>query len=403
MPQKQTIFFHSTNHPCTENAMNMNLLKRYYAANDWRQNDNPYTADHIIVSTCGFSQGEEDYELKVINDYNLNKKSGARLILTGCLPLISKDNVERIFQGDYVQITNMKDFDAITNFNIKIDYFNNNHVSVHEYDTDPSIHKYYKIRKATEKYSFLPFVKLPKTFYTVPSDNWFIIRGSMGCTGNCSYCGIKNAHGPIKSESVESIVELAKEGLAQGYKEIAISGPDTGAYGVDRKTSLPELLEALFMLPGDFKINFRYIDPKWLIKLKNDLMPFFKTGRITSFCSPIQSGSNRILELMNRKYTYEEHKEAVNTIIRKTKVKMISTNIMVGFPGETVQDFNDSMRVVREMDFAMYMVFKCSHRPGTKAFSFPGRLTEEEMDRRYNIMSKAVFKKHLKVILTGRY
>ena len=103
----------------------------------------------------------------------------------------------------------------------------------------------------------------------------------MGCTGNCSYCGIKHAHGGIKSQPIESIVDQVRQGVRLGFREISLSGPDSGGYGIDIKKSLPALLEALFMIPDDFKINLRYIAPDWLVRHKKELMPFFDSGRIT--------------------------------------------------------------------------------------------------------------------------
>ncbi len=390
------VYFHSTKHPCTENAMNVNLLKRWYNANEWETTKIPQEADIIIVSTCGFSVEQEDYEINMIRELGEKKKEGCELIVAGCLPKINKERLTEVFNGKCVPTSGIEGFDQIMNFDKKIEEFDNHYISEEEYNTDPRIHRFFRFRKFCEKYEFLPFIKVPKVLYTVPSEKWFCIRAAMGCTGNCSYCGIKHAHGPMKSEPLEKIVAEAKRGIELGYKEIALTGEDLGGYGVDLKINLGDLLDELVCLPGNFRINLRFIDPYWLLKLKHRLIPAFKTGKIKSFCSPVQSGSDRIVKLMNRRYSFNDVKDLVNTIMRDTKVDMISTNIIVGFPTETEEELYESLRLINEVDFKMYMTFKYEERPDTKAAKLDGKISVEEMDRRYKIIHKAAIKKHLR-------
>lgn len=398
---KKQVYLHSTHHPCTENAMNLNLLKRVCHANGYNVTKDPRKADYLVIATCGFSQEEEDLELKVITELNKQKKNSARLVVTGCLPLLSKKRVDKVFHGEHVEVTKIDKFNEIMDFNLKTEEFDNNFISEEEYDTDPEIYDFVKIKNKIEKFTFLPFVKVPKTIYPVPSKEWFIIRVSMGCTENCTYCGIKHVHGFTKSTPIDSVIEQAKKGIAKGYKVISLSGEDPGSYGADIDTNIAVLLEELLRLPGDFDINLRYISPNWLIKLKNELIPLFKTGRITNFGTPIQSGSNRILKLMNRRYDIEEVKETVNYVMRNTKVGMISTNIIVGFPGETEEDFKETLKIFKEIDFGMYMVFRYTDRPGTKASELPDKVPIKEIERRFKKINWKKNKKHLKITLLG--
>jgi len=394
-------YIHSTKHPCTENAMNMNAIKRWYSANGWEICSSHLDADVIIVSTCGFSKEQEDYEIGVIEKMGREKKAGCELVVAGCLPDINKERLKSVFNGRSVPTSNIAKFDEIMNFENKIVNFENHFVSEREYDTDPKISRFFRARKWFEKLSFLPFVRVPKILFTVPSEKWYCVRAAMGCTGNCSYCAIKNAHGPLKSDPIKTIVAEAKKGIEIGYREIALTGEDLGGYGVDIKTNLADLLNELVCLGGDFKINLRFIDPYWLYKLKDRLIPAFKTGKIKAFCAPAQSGSNRILKSMNRRYTFEQIKETVNYIIEKTRVAMISTNIIVGFPGETEEDFYQSMRLVDEVRHEMYMVFKTNAVPNTKAAEFENQVPQAEIERRYAVMHRAVVKKHLKNLIFG--
>ena len=382
--------------------MNLNMLKRWYRGNSWAVTQDPQKADFIIVATCGFSQSEEDHEIAALKNLMATKKEDCEVIVTGCLPQINKSRVKEIFQGPCVKTVDMKAFNQIMNFGDKIEQYDNHYVSEDEYNTDPTIHHYFKMRKNFEKYSFLPLVKVPKVLYTVPSEKWFLIRCAMGCTGNCSYCGIKHAHGAIQSEPMESILAQASKGITQGFQEIALTGEDQGGYGVDIGIDLSVLLTELLRLPGDFVINLRYIDPYWLHRLKDKLLPVFETGRIKAFCSPVQSGSDRILKLMNRLYTYDQIKETVSEVMATGNVGMISTNIIVGFPTETEEDFEQSMRLVEEVPFGMFMAFKYEDRPGTKASELEGKISPEVMDQRYNKLEKLIKRKHLTQTLWGK-
>ena len=395
----QEVFFFSTNHPCPENAMNLNMLKRWYRGNDWKVTSDPKRADYIVMATCGFSKSEEDIEIAAIENLLRDKKKDCELIVTGCLPQINKERVREVFDGKCVKIVDMQTFNSIMDFDNKIEAFENHFVSEDEYDSDPEIHRYFKTRKRFEQLSFLPFVKVPRILYTVPSEKWFLIRCAMGCTGNCTYCGIRHALGKIKSVPIEDILLQAEKAIAGGYEEISLTGEDQGGYGVDLKTDLSVLLTELINLPGKFRINLRYIDPFWLIRLQDKLLPIFQTGRITAFCSPAQSGSDRILKAMNRRYSFEDLKSTVNNVANNSGVGLISTNIIVGFPGETEDDFKESLRLVKEVDFGVYLAFRYEDRPGTAASMLADKVPEKVIQRRYDEMRSAINRKHFRFAL----
>lgn len=392
-------YLHSTKHPCTENAMNLNQLKRWFSGNDWEVTRKPSDADVIIVSTCGFSREQEDYEIDTIAKLGKIRKPGCELVVLGCLPEINRERLKQVFDGPIVPTASLDRFDQILDLPRSINTFDNHTVSGEEYDSDPRISFFVKARHWFERHRWLPFVKVPKILYTVPSEKWFCIRSAMGCTGNCSYCGIKHAHGPYRSEPLEDIVRQARDGLSRGYREIALTGEDLGAYGVDRGETLADLLNALVAIPYRFKINIRFIDPYWLIRLEDSLMPAFRSGKINAFCCPAQSGSDRILKLMKRGYTFENLKKSVNSVVRSTGVDLISTNIIVGFPGETRDDLRETMRLIDEVAFGMYMVFKYADRPGTEASTLSGKIAFREMEFRFGQVHGACVRKHGRLLL----
>jgi MiaB/RimO family radical SAM methylthiotransferase len=384
-----------TQHPCTENAMNSNLLKRWFAANGWEVTTRANEADIVIVSTCGFSKEQEDYEIGEIRRRTAEKKAGAELIVVGCLPDINRERLRREFNGVCISTKDILKFNEHMDFSVKLEDLDNNFVSADEYEANPKIAFWVKARMAFEKWhKRFPLIRVPKVLFTTPSPSWFCIRCASGCTGNCSYCGIRHAQGFIQSVPIDRIVRQAEKGLALGYKEIALTGEDLGGYGVDRKETLAQLLNELVKLRGDFEINLRFIDPFWLLRLFDELQPAFTSGKVKSFCVPAQSGSDRILKAMNRRYTFSDIKSGVNDTLRFTKVKMIATNIIVGFPGETEEDFRDSLRLIREVDFSLYLIFPYEERPETKAAQFPHKISPEVKARRFDKMHRMAIRKH---------
>ncbi|MBF0544653.1 MAG: radical SAM protein [Candidatus Riflebacteria bacterium] len=389
-----------TQHPCTENAMNSNLLKRWFEANGWSITKKAGEADIVIISTCGFNKSSEDYEIEEIRKKTSEKKPSAELIVVGCLPEINRERLRKEFNGVCISTKDIMKFNEHMNFPKKLEEFDNNFISAEEYDANPRIAFWVKARAAFEKWAKrFSFIKVPQILLTTPSPSWFCVRCATGCTGNCSYCGIRHAQGFINSFPIPEIVRQAEKGLAMGYKEIALTGEDMGGYGVDKKEDLADLLNELIKLRGDFSINLRFIDPYWLIKLFDKLLPAFNSGKILSFCVPAQSGSDRILKSMNRRYTFSQIKNGVNDTIRHTKVKMISTNIIVGFPGETDQDFRDTLRLIKEVDFSLYMTFLYEDRPNTKSILLPNKISQEIKTKRFNIIHKLTVKKHIKSFL----
>jgi len=385
---------HAATHPCTENAMNLNLLRRWFQGNGWLDETDPTRADVVVVCTCGFSQAQEDEEIGLIERLEATKRPDAERVVLGCLPRINARRHARVFTGHSVITDRVGDFDDLFALPKPIAEFHNHFVSHDEYATDPKMSRFFRFRRFCERFDWLPLVRVPRVFLTVPSERWWCIRCSMGCTQDCSYCRTKHAAFPFKSEPVDSVLAQVREGVAAGFAEIALTGEDLGGYGTDIGSSLDELLRAILDVPGDFCVNLRYIDPVWLIALHEQLMPVFATGRIRAFCAPIQSGSDRVLSLMNRPYGFEAVKRVVNEVVRTTPVGLISTNLIVGFPTETEDDVEATLRVVSEIDFGMYQVHRYEEHQDSASAALAPKIPADEIERRFRRVYRAAVRKH---------
>lgn len=189
-----------------------------------------------------------------------------------------------------------------------------------------------------------------------------------GCNNFCSYCIVPYVRGRERSRSIAEIVDEVTELIKRGYKEVTLLGQNVNSYGNDRTdgANFAKLLREVSCIEGDFRIRFMTSHPKDMTKEVIDVIA--SSQKIChSIHLPIQSGSNAILKAMNRKYTVEKYLEIIDYIKDKLPDCGITTDIMVGFPGETEEDFENTMKVVEKVRFSGAFTFVYSPRKGTPA------------------------------------
>jgi threonylcarbamoyladenosine tRNA methylthiotransferase MtaB len=202
-----------------------------------------------------------------------------------------------------------------------------------------------------------------------------------GCDQFCSYCIVPYARGRVRSMPLDQVVEKLWALADQGYQEVVLTGIHLGSYGKDLNRTLEQLLREIVKLPGNFRIRLGSIDPH---EIDGDLIDtIVNNQRICQFLHiPLQSGSSRILQLMNRHYTCEEYAELLKVLREKNPLIAIGTDLIVGFPGETERDFNEMASYVRDQAFSRIHVFRYSPRKGTPASKMPGRIPAPEQEIR---------------------
>ena len=198
-----------------------------------------------------------------------------------------------------------------------------------------------------------------------------------GCNNFCSYCIVPYVRGRERSRQPSEIIKECLELISQGYKEITLLGQNVNSYGKDLDgVTFAQLISQISSLDGDFRLKFMTNHPKDLSReLILELSKSNKTDKTLHL--PLQSGSNRILKLMNRKYTREEYLEKVKMLRNAIPEISITTDIMVGFPTETEQDFLDTLEMVKTVEFAGAFTFIYSKRSGTPAAVMEGQIDEE--------------------------
>lgn len=199
-----------------------------------------------------------------------------------------------------------------------------------------------------------------------------------GCNNFCSYCIVPYVRGRERSRQPEKILEECRGLIEEGYREITLLGQNVNSYGNDGATPMrfPELLEKVAQLEGDFRLRFMSSHPK---DFTEELAKVI--ARNPKICHTIhlaaQSGSDKVLRDMNRRYTAEDYKNKVEILRKYVPDAEITTDLIVGFPGETEEDFQATIRLAKDVDFASAFTFVYSKRTGTKAAEMPDQIPEE--------------------------
>ena len=214
----------------------------------------------------------------------------------------------------------------------------------------------------------------PKTRSSFPN-GWVNI--TYGCNNFCTYCIVPYVRGRERSRTPDAILKECKELLASGYKEITLLGQNVNSYGKDlENVDFAGLITKVSALDGDFRLRFMTNHPKDLTEdLVKAIAESPKTTR--SIHLPVQAGSDRILKLMNRHYTRADYLEKIALLRKYMPDIAITTDIMVGFPTETEEDFNDTVSLVKEVGFAGAFTFVYSPRSGTPAAKMDGQIPED--------------------------
>lgn len=195
-----------------------------------------------------------------------------------------------------------------------------------------------------------------------------IIPICKGCLGECTYCKTVQARGRLYSFAPEAIVERVKEAVRDGAKEIWLTSQDDGAYGKDIGTNLVELLRAVVKVRGDFKVRVGMANPNHIIKMVDELIEIFQHKKIYKFLHlPVQAGSNSVLAKMKREYTIEEYTTIVEKFRQAIPEITIATDIIVAFPGETDEDYEKTLQLIRETKPNVMNLSRYWKRSGTLA------------------------------------
>ena len=196
-----------------------------------------------------------------------------------------------------------------------------------------------------------------------------------GCENFCSYCIIPYTRGRCRSKKKDKVIEEVRSLVNNGYKEVVLTGIHTGHYGEDLETTFPELLKELVKIPNLHRLRISSIE---ITELNDEFLDVLKNNKIivSHLHIPLQSGTDEVLKLMNRKYDTKYFKDKIKKIRKIRPDISITTDVIVGFPGETNELFQMTKKLIEEIGFTKLHVFPFSVRKGTKAENMPNHIDE---------------------------
>jgi MiaB-like tRNA modifying enzyme len=240
-----------------------------------------------------------------------------------------------------------------------------------------------------------------------------IVQVAQGCVGRCTYCLTRIARGPLKSFSEEEILAEIQAHTRTGTQEIQITAQDTGCWGCDIGKSLPGLLNCIEDLPGRFMIRVGMMNPATVRGILDDLVDAFASDRIFKFVHlPVQSGSDAILDRMGRGYTVADFEKIVSSFKNRYPEITLATDMIVGFPGETRQDFSESLDLIGRVRPNKVNITRYSQRPFTSLPSkedFPdwvkkdrSRLMNSHTEKVYTSINTGYLEKQVPFLVTEK-
>lgn len=195
-----------------------------------------------------------------------------------------------------------------------------------------------------------------------------VVQVASGCVGRCSYCITRLARGRLKSAPPEEILDAVRRLAASGACEIQLTGQDVAAWGLDRGESLPDLLRAISGLPGRFVVRPGMMHPASVLGILDPLVDAYGSDKVFRFLHlPVQSGSDTVLERMQRGYTAADVITIVDAFRERYPDMMISSDFITGFPGETDEEFGETLELLERAAFVKVNITRYSRRPGTPA------------------------------------
>ncbi|KAL5558273.1 hypothetical protein UlMin_034484 [Ulmus minor] len=338
IPGTETIYIKTFG--CSHNQSDSEYMAGQLSAFGYSLSDNPEEADLWLINTCTVKSPSQSAMDTLITKGKNAKKP---LVVAGCVPQGSRDLKEL----DGVSIVGVQQIDRVVEI------------------VEETL-KGHEVRLLTRK--TLPALDLPKV-----RKNKFveILPINVGCLGACTYCKTKHARGHLGSYTVDSLVGRVRTVIADGVKEIWLSSEDTGAYGRDIGVNLPILLNAIVAeLPADASTMLRIgmTNPPFILEHLKEIAEVMRHPCVYSFLHvPVQSGSDAVLTAMNREYTVSEFRTVVDTLTELVPGMQIATDIICGFPGETDEDFAQTVGLIKEYKLPQVHISQFYPRPGTPA------------------------------------
>jgi threonylcarbamoyladenosine tRNA methylthiotransferase MtaB len=363
---RKKVAFHTLG--CKLNFAETSTISRSFPEEKYERVSANEHADIFIINTCSVTDVADRKCRQAIKKF-INRSPDAFIAVVGCYAQLNPQEVSSIPGVDLVLGTNEK-FDLAK------------YIEDHKKGADPEIHSC----ALSEEDSFSPS-------FSMGDRTRSFLKVQDGCDYGCSYCTIPAARGTSRNPSIRLLIEEAESIAAKGISEIVLTGVNIGDFGKSTGENFVDLIKQLTYVEGIERIRLSSIEPNLI---GDELISIVSENRkiLPHFHIPLQSGNNRILGLMRRRYQREIFAEKVNKIRTLIPYAGIGADVIVGFPGETDADFDITHDFLAELPLSYLHVFSYSQRPGTVSESLPDQVSHSEKEKRSRILSGLSEEKH---------
>lgn len=337
---------------CKVNIYESELVTNILKNNNYTVVDFEDKADIYIINTCSVTNESDKKSRKMINRAKKNNPA-AIIIVMGCYSQVNAEDI------DVDIVLGNKDKSKIVEI----------------------IEEYIKTKQKKKIIYDLTKVDFEKMEITnFDSHTRAFVKIQDGCNAFCSYCIIPYVRGRVRSKDPEDVIKEVTTLVEKGYKEIVLTGIHTGRYGTDINTTLEELLNKLVNIPNIYRIRLSSIE---INEITPGIKELLKENKVMAkhLHIPLQSGSNKILKLMNRRYNKEEFLSMVDNL-RDIPDISLTTDLIVGFPNEDEEEFNETIDTLKKIGFTKIHTFPYSKRKGTPAAIMDNQVFPEEKKKR---------------------
>ena len=346
---------------CKVNTYETNVMKDALLNKGYFETDLKNNADIVIINTCSVTNTADSKSMKVIRQ-QIRKNKDAIIIVCGCMSQNKSDEVSKIDGVDIVlgNINKSKITDYIEEF----------------------------IKNKTKKTDVRDIMNTK--FESMILNNFNKTRAFVkiqdGCNNFCTYCIIPYTRGNVRSKDKNDVIKEITNLVNNNHKEVVLTGIHTGNYGeefVDYK--FKDLLKEIIKIDGLKRLRISSIE---ITEINDEIMDIIKNNNILTdhMHIPLQSGSNSVLKRMNRKYDKEYFIKKINSLRKIRPNISITTDVIVGFPGETEEEFNETIETIKKIKFSKIHVFPYSKREGTKAADMENQIDEKLKKQRVQIL-----------------
>ena len=355
---------------CTANKSDASIIKGILQSKGHRLVEEVKDAEVIIILTCTVIGSTEQRMLSRIKKLS---KFGKTLIVSGCMAAVQPDLVWEITS------------DAILLPPSKVS----------------AVADVIEGKKMSCEYTMK--TSLPRCYEGVIAP----IAISEGCAFSCSYCITTKARGKLISYPIEEVVATVHDAIRKGCREIQLTSQDTASYGLDSGESLSELIKRVSEINGCFRIRVGMMNPYTALRQVDELLDAYENHKVYKFLHlPVQSGDNKVLQRMNRRYTVEEFVGIIDSFRSRFPNVTVSTDVIIGFPGEDDEGFMKTMNLLKEVEPDIVNITRFSPRPYTKAKKLTERVPTAVAKQRSRVLTtlcKEVAEKKNKLFLGRRY